>query len=345
MRAIGGRQQQTVQYGWRDYVSYIRNVTFPSFGRSLSAATAAVAIVFGGWVTTVDAAHNSLPGDALYGFKLVTEQVQLRLASAERRAVLHTEFAERRLEEVVALQETGSAADEHVRVAVDAFTREIASANQELQGLVQNGSTSALATASEVEGRLNAFDAVLNEAAAVSSDTEVTTHVQDAKDAARETQSTAVAVVVETHEMQGDKISERELQDMFQRELGDLRGRQTFDLHRIEVVKASAVQHAEKLMGITLPTSHDLYVLSQVIEDADIGITEAMNLFAKGDYRAAFDRLRVIDSDLLAVEARLAQTEITIVTALSAPVPKPEASAQEPVSTPVPESQEQETPE
>lgn len=338
MRAIGGRSQ-SAKYTWRDYLSYIREITFPSLTRSLGAVTAAVAVLLGGWVTTVDAANSSLPGDALYGFKLVTEQVQLRLSSAERRAVLHTEFAERRLEEVTALQVAGPSADAQVKVAVDGFTREIASANQELRVLVESGSAQALATASAVEGRLSAFDAVLDEAVAVSSDTEMTTYVQDAKDAARETQSTAVAVVVDSHEEQGDDATERELQDMFQRELGDLRGRQTFDLHRLEVVQSSLVVHTDKLAGVTAPTPSDFAIFTATVKEADKNITAAMDTFALGGYREAFEKLRSIDGDLLAVESRLAQAEIAIVTALSNPVViNPEPTVQvipETVTTPV----------
>lgn len=336
LRAIGNRTSSPiVSYNWGDYLTYIRESKLPTVARSFSTAAAAVVLMLGGWITTVDAAANSLPGDALYGLKLVTEQVRLRLAPLEQRAVLHTEFAERRLNEVVALQHAGTVEQKNVEVAVAAFRSEITSANTELQALVASGSADALETATAVEGKLTAFDAALNETAATSANAEVSTQIEDAKDAARETQSTAVAVVVDTHEEQASDYSQRELQEMFQQELGALRGRQTFDLHRVEVVQNSLVAHAVFLVGVTVPTTDDFKVITYAITNADKGISEAMNLFAIGGYRGAFDKLRSVDGELLLVEARLAQVEITIITALSAPPTSPPAEPnEEPLDTP-----------
>lgn len=322
LRAIGSRSSSPVaSYSWGDYLSYIRESKLPTLTRSFAAAAAGVVLMLGGWITTVDAAANSLPGDTLYGLKLVSEQVRLRLAPLEQRAVLHTEFAERRLDEVIALQHAGTVESANIKVAVEAFKNEITSANADLQQLVLLGSAEALQTANALEGKLTSFDAALNETAATSANVEVSTQVEDAKDAARETQSTAVSVVVDSHEEQATDYSQRELQDMFQRELGDLRGRQTFDVHRVEVVQGSLAAHADRLAGVIVPSADDFKVITYAINNADKGISEAMNLFALGGYRGAFDKLRSVDGELLLVEARLAQVEIAIVTALTSPDP------------------------
>lgn len=65
-----------------------------------------------GWITTVSASLNSLPGDALYPVKLATEQTQAAVVSAVQgnaaSAELHLSFATRRADEVQRIVDTPS---------------------------------------------------------------------------------------------------------------------------------------------------------------------------------------------------------------------------------------------
>lgn len=324
LRAIGGKISK-VPYTWRDYAAFVRHETLPAATRSFGVATAAIVLMLGSWITTASAASNSLPGDALYGLKLVGEQMQLRLATLDERAVLHTEFAERRLGEAVALQQSGATdQDDNVQGAVNAFKKQIAFASQDLQELLASGDAEALKTATVVESKLSSFGKTLDETVSSTSSTAVSTEVQDAKDATRETYSTAVSVIVDTHAIQQTEYSTRELQDMFQRELGDLRGRQSFDAHRVTVLQTTLATYADRLKDTVVPTNDDLENIAFAIATADEGVADAMTSFALGGYRAAFDTLRAIDDDLLAIEAQLAQSEIAIINAMSAPAPTPE---------------------
>ena len=345
LSAIGARHT-TVQatapvYTLADYLSYIKATQLPTLTTSFAGALAVLVVLFGGSLGTVNAASNSLPGDPLYGLKLVTEQVQLRLASLQDRAVLHTEFAGRRLAEATALQQTGptnpnqqAAQTANVKVAVNAFKTEIASANADLQALAASGNADALQTASQVAEQITAFNTTLDATAASSastaSDTEnqdsqtkpdddsstIKTEVADARDATRETQSTAVAVVVDTHEAAATTSSTRDVASLFQQQLGDLRGRQTFDLHRVTVVQTALAKLAPQLANTPVPSADDFKTITYNVTQADAGISQAMDLFAEGAYRAAFDKLRSVDGELIQVEARLADVENIIVNAL-----------------------------
>lgn len=322
MLAIGADPDAPLRtYTWRDYLEFYRATLMPKMVRTFGTAMAGIALVFGGWLTTTHAASRSLPGDPLYGLKLITEQAQLRMSSLEQRAVLHTEFAERRLQEAVALQATGVAtAQPDVLLAFAAFRQEINSANNDLQELRSTGNGAAAATAGIVEQRLNALDTVLDETVAVSNNTEVTTEVQVAKDASREVQSTAVSVIVDDHEAQQTEASQRELKEMFLREYGNVEARQQFDLHRIEVVRNAMTTQAERLAGQVLPTQADLDAIDAAVVGVGERIGDAMDAFALGGYRSAFDLLRSLDGELLQAESRLAQIEFTIINALSTPV-------------------------
>lgn len=320
MTAIGADPlAQPRVYGWREYLSFYKETLLPRTMRTLGTATAAVAVVLGGWLTTVHAATHSLPGDPLYGLKLITEQAQLRLASLEERAILHTEFAERRLHEAVALQEQGvDPATNGVRDVFAALKQEMASASDNLQELQVSGNGAAAETASIVEARLGALDTVLDHTVAVSTSVEISTEVQQAKDVSREVQSTAVGVIVEDHEEAETKQSKRELSDMFMREYGNVQARQEFNLHRVEVLGNAIRLHAALFVDTELPSEDDLATMALAIADVGERIGDAMDNFAIGGYRSAFDTLHSLDGELLLMEARLAQAEITVTNVLSA---------------------------
>jgi hypothetical protein len=78
-----------------------------------------LALVLAGGGGIVYASTDSLPGSPLYSVKRATEQVQLFLApTGTKRAVLHIEFAQRRLEEVQALAEIKGQVDEEALAAI-----------------------------------------------------------------------------------------------------------------------------------------------------------------------------------------------------------------------------------
>lgn len=319
MLAIGNNPDAPQRaYGWRDYIAYYREMAGPRFVRNLGGAAAVIAVLMGGWLTTVSAASRSLPGDPLYGLKIVSEQAQLRLASLEQRAILHTEFAERRLYEAAALQDGDTASTEVVLQAVEAFKNEVSSANDDLQALQSSASPSAAATASAVEVKLNQLDAVLDKAVAAVND-EISTEVQEAKDVSREVQSVAVSVIVDDHAAQETVQSQRELKDLFLREYGDVQARQTFDLHRVDVLETAIAANKERLNDAAVLSSDDLRAMRVAIDGIGNDIAATMNSFALGAYRDAFDVLHALDEQLIDIEVTLAASEIAITEAMAAP--------------------------
>ncbi|MFA5129301.1 MAG: DUF5667 domain-containing protein [Patescibacteria group bacterium] len=91
-----------------EVVAINRRFADRTWGRFLSlakgpvaAVMAVIAVIFGGSFVSVRAAERSLPGDALYSLKLVTEQAQLALESSKTGKVkLKVEFAKRRIGEL-----------------------------------------------------------------------------------------------------------------------------------------------------------------------------------------------------------------------------------------------------
>ncbi|MEK7183886.1 MAG: DUF5667 domain-containing protein [Patescibacteria group bacterium] len=283
--------------------------------------TFSVVVIASGWLTTVRAS-DSLPGDALYSVKKITEQAQLRLASLDRRAILHTEFAGRRLQEASDLQGESTNASESaslVHGAIEAYKQEISSAAASLRQLKDEGGVTTLATASSVQQNLQAIDTTIDAVVADSVSAEATQEALVAKEVTKVASEAATTVAVEVHEEEKTALSTYELKQMFKSELGQIEARQRFDLERIEVIRAALADESISYAGFTVPTSDELLAYEYPIVAVDSLLSQAMNSFAAGGFRSAFATLQEIDTSLLAIEAQLAQIEITIMNARTQP--------------------------
>lgn len=75
--------------------------------RPLVAVLASLAVFVAGGVIMAQASQDSVPGDTLYSVKRATESLRLAVASPESKVHLHTEFADRRMQEMVHLAGQG----------------------------------------------------------------------------------------------------------------------------------------------------------------------------------------------------------------------------------------------
>jgi hypothetical protein len=287
--------------------------------------------LFAGSLSTVSAASSSLPGETLYSVKRITEQAQLRLASLDRRAVLHTEFAERRLREAAELRSSGSTDEGHQALAKTAmveYASELSQASADLKNLKDSvGSSTALAVVTDVQNKIDSMKAVIEETASTNSTSAAGTETVDAKQAVKEAQTVATTVAVDVHEQGATEKSTVELKAMFTKELGSIEARQTFDEHRLDTISKTVlgVKMFDGVKGI--PSGDDLKRLSYVIKQTKLQIPEAMNGFAAGGYRSAFATLQGIDAELLKLEANIAETEILIMQTRADAEAKAEADA------------------
>ncbi len=285
--------------------------------RPVAVGVAGFVLAVSGLMTTVNAAQQSLPGDVLYTVKLINERAQLQLASLDRKAVLHTEFAETRLKEVAKLQSDTSGRDTNlVAQTIDAYTQEVASANQNLRELQASGNSTTVATASEVQQNLVALDSTITNSVGPAASSEESAAVTSAQTTTQVAQDDSVTVAVEAHNDENSEQSTRELNDMFLRQFAAIGTRKTFDMHRIAVIRASLEAHTDVLGASGIMTDTDLYRLERSINIAVADVAPAMDTFAMGGYRSAFDTLKHADTVLRGIEATLADAETAITTAL-----------------------------
>jgi Domain of unknown function (DUF5667) len=275
------------------------------------ATTAAIFVfVLGGWLTTVNAASSSLPGDALYRLKLITEQAQLQVASLEDRAVLHTEFAQRRLSEAVAMGNSQDPErDTYVSSTLQAYKKEMSLAEGDLRELSSSGSAQTVEVAAAIDQKITQLNTVIDSSVS----TDGTTEAKDVTDSASQA---VVDALVDSHDSQTDNVPSADLRKLFRDQLADIEHRQTFDLGRIAKIRAVLAAHPD-LTGENIPQEDVLMAFEEEITAASREIPEAMDILVNGEKRIAFDKLAAMKASLKEIEARIAEQEILITQAIA----------------------------
>ncbi|MBU4315190.1 hypothetical protein KJ673_02175 [Patescibacteria group bacterium] len=290
-------------------IAYMKWNSFSFVTRPVGVSLVIFALLFGGWFTTVKAAVGSIPGDTLYGVKLMTEQAQLMIASSDNRAVLHTQFAQRRMVEIQTLQTMDDGRTEkYMQETMHALEAEVIKAGDALSQMKLDGQGDVLTVASVLDEKISTIQAelgVVNGQDVAVSEAQLTTN---------KVSNSAVDALMDVHEVQVSDQSEAALSRSFKNEYTDLRERQTFDLGRVQTIGQVIAEN--ELLGIV--TTDDLKRLEFAVNQATDDVAGAMNLFVAGGYRNAFDILRSSDTTLLDIEAQLVVIENNIMTAMDA---------------------------
>lgn len=305
MEAIGGDQAEVVAN--QGALAYYRWSAFNFVSKPIAVGTMMMVLVLGG-ITTVNAASSSLPGDTLYNVKLVSERAQLKIASLENKAVLHSEFAQRRLDEAMALGSDPSKS-ELVGPTLEAFRKEMELAQNELRRLQEASPVATVAAANQINKNLNEVSDSIDQ------DNSSVETADQARDFTQAAADTVVDIVVETHENTADQTSAKELENLFQEEVNELRARQTFDLGRLVVIQN--VFESNEAVAAQVEVVTGLNVMEHDINQSSQDIYKAMDIMAAGGYRTAFEMLRSVREDLLEIESQLANIEIGITAVLA----------------------------
>ena len=313
---------------------YILWLSQSFISRPVAVGVAGVVLAVSGLMTTVNAAQQSIPGDALYTVKLINERAQIQLASLDRKAVLHTEFAEKRLNEVTQLQSDTSGRDTGlVAQTMNAYTQEVASANQNLRELQASGNSTTVATASAVQQNLVALDSTITNTVGPAESEEESMAVSSAQSTTQVAQDDSVNVAVQAHQDVTSEQSTRELNDMFLRQFAAIGTRKTFDVHRLSVIRTLLTDRSDVLSSLGIITDSDIYRLERSINIAVADVAPSMDAVALGNFRSAFDALKHAESLLRGIESAIADAEIAITAAImNAPAAATPIIASDPIS-------------
>jgi hypothetical protein len=306
---------QPVQATWKDYVAYYKHRYAELFARPFAISASAFALVFGGWVATVNASFDSLPGDILYPVKLATERMQITLATSDdQRARLHAEFAARRLQEAGAIS-SSNRPDRGVelKAAVDGFKAELASANEQLAALGAGNPSQAVDLAVTLDQKTDEYHAILTQTAPVAATTEEKAEVADAQQAVEQVDTTAIDTLVSANESGDGAQTKDAIEKNFQQTLTDVRTRVALSSARL-----TALQKA--LQGANVSDADldsRIAAARQAATSHEKDIDKAMDDFAAGGFRSAFDKLDGVSTVLDRVEEQITAIEIDVSTRLA----------------------------
>lgn len=294
-----------------EYLEYLSFEAQTALVRPMVTAAGTVGLILSGAVATVGAT-NSLPGDLLYPVKLATERVQLSFSSSsEQRVRLHSEFAERRLQEAVDLttsNEPQNAA--RLKQAVAGFKGELNSAHGELSGL-QAGQ--AVVAAAALSRKTADFSALISQSEA-SLDDSAKSDVTAAKEAVKDSQTQVVDTLVNAYKVTQESAPLEELQSNFRKRYQGIVDR----IHMSEQ-RVLAIRGVLKRLPAAEVAPYQAYIEATLaaLRSFEKPLSNTMNVMASGGYRSAFDLLITVDEDLASVEANLALHEIQLTTSLN----------------------------
>ncbi len=314
MAAIGSDQKEPASLPLQE-TAFTRAIwTLQAALRQPAISAAMIGVLLIGGIGTFQGAHAALPGDTLYSLKLATEQARLQFASYESRAVLHTQYAERRLQEVVALK--GASRGEHIESTMTALKKELQLADGQLKLLQVEGGSEAAKVAQEIDEKIDTLTIALNTEAENDPEAVLTESVKQAEDASRAVSETVTDVLVETHEQSEEVVTSADLSKKFKEDYVAIQSRQTFDYGRLVVIQNFFDVNPD-LITDTFLAGADTAALNFQLAKSTEDVSQAMSFMAAGGFRAAFDILEATTQDILAIEAELAEIEIGIMTAQS----------------------------
>jgi hypothetical protein len=184
----------------------------------------------GGWIATVDASSNALPGDWLYSTKRATEQTQVVVANVvgaqTAETKLHVEFAKRRALETQQIINDpeklplASATLNDLKDEINAVNNKLESIKTEADGAVSAQDAKTITqNADQIKDVLKDVKTDLLVNASTTENSGLTAQVAEAKELTKDTAVKAVEVMVAKH-LQGDtSISKEEVKEVISNQL------------------------------------------------------------------------------------------------------------------------------
>lgn len=189
------------------------------FVRPLSILLVVAIVGTSGWIATVDASYQSLPGDLLYPAKRVVEKTQVIAAAVtgnkKSTTKLHSEFAKRRATELKQIVKDPKKQGKATQAVVDLKT-EIKNVNNSLEEIKNNSTDKGQAeTAKDISKSAEQIKITLKEvkddlATGTSTESKILSKdVSEVKDMAKDTAVNAVDIMVTKH-LEGDTTVTKE---------------------------------------------------------------------------------------------------------------------------------------
>ena len=197
--------------------------------RPVVAIALILAVTSSGWIASVGATQNCLPGDICYGVKLATEKTQEIVmavtGSNESKTKLQLEFASRRAKEVKTVMKNNDAGTtKNATEAIKHLQDAMVSANTSMQDASQSSPEKMVAFTKDVNDKTNQIVITLKEAekSTSSTDLSLSKELVDAKKTVNDTGIKAIEVVLEKQAQGEVSVNNQEVKNMVQQTLNSI---------------------------------------------------------------------------------------------------------------------------
>lgn len=275
-----------------------------------------ISVASSGWITTVDAAYEALPGDWLYPAKRVAEKTRVTMAvlvgDEKTETKLHAEYAKRRAVETKKIIADPGKQDKVAQSMTD-LKKEINNVSDKLEAIKSNPDAKEMAeVAKDVSQNTEQIKNVLKEVKddlLVSTSTEglaFSKELNETKDLAKEVTIKAVEVVVTKH-LEGDKtVTSEEVKDTIDKLLQNVSTEIVTTKQNVEsattITDAVKFDLAGKVIPVVPTTTPTLkQQTEQATGTAEVKVAEAREFLVSGDLAGAVNKL---------IEANVANTEV-----------------------------------
>lgn len=299
------------------WASELSRIVFPwkvlkLAARPALALVSVVALVLGSGLS-VSASDRALPGDALYGLKIATENVQMALTFNKKEAAkMHVELAGKRVNEVRKIKENSDSPQnkiQKINVAIDKFKEEISTVQNNLETMKNESSPAAMVEMAKiVDSKATEYrDDLAETTSEMPAGGEAAAKINQGMDMTETTSDQALAVIVENH-VQGEVVQPEE--DVLKRVE-----------QKFETTQARVTEVEGQVNGLTLPVDPAAtFVAQQTAGQAKEVLAEAREALDQKDLGIALGK--VMESKELAKQAEQMATGASAAAAVAAvPVP------------------------
>ena len=210
------------------------------------------AVATSGWIASVGATVNSLPGDLGYGVKLATEKTQEIVtavtSSGDKEAQMHMEFASRRAKEVKKVVENKVADNNAVQTSkkvddtIKRLEKSIDSANDKIKEVSESQPEKIVETSKAVAEKTKEINDDLKEAGKEVGNAGIT----EAKKKVTEVGLNAVEAVIKVKEEGSAEVSDEEVRDLVNNQIENILA----DVDEIKTQAAEAIKGLDDVKSL-----------------------------------------------------------------------------------------------
>jgi hypothetical protein len=319
-------KQNVLDNVWRGMAIFLPQKFVYNVVRPVAVLLIVAMVGTSGWIATVDAAYEALPGDWLYPAKRAVERTQLTAASLvgakNTETKLHVEFAKRRATEIrKVVQNNDPERQSKVTMAVGDLKQEIKTVSTKLEEMKSSGDEGNSETAKEVQTNSEQIKTVLKEIKddlSVSTSTEgkvIAKEVGEAKDMVKDASVKAVEVLMADH-LAGGATTADEVKEAINKTMQSVVSDMAETKQNVETMKnavdaatvvaasvtSTSPEAVAKMDNVAEKTAEAVVKTSEAVAEMDKKVSETNILIESGNLSDAVSKMKEASDTTIAAE-------------------------------------------